>query len=223
MCSPSPKAPTSSPRPPFCARKGCAGCRSHSTVPKLVERAAAVAVGQVAVEEVSIDTIRIAAFQKWETAGKPEGDGVNFWLDAEQELHCRCKNCKTGEICSPRHLVRVVEVGHELRVNRQGVWEETPALGQTIDGKQRCIDWQFRIGDARIKLESVSTKLPVQPTLDMHPRISSLIRAEIIPARRRGFDLFRLSRPRDRAWVIQERQAIDGGVWQGHFQRGLGH
>ena len=84
---------------------------SHSTVPKLVKRATAAAVEQVAVEEVSIDTIRTAAFQKWETAGKPEGDGVNFWLDAEQELYCRQKNCKTGEICSPRHLVTVVEGG----------------------------------------------------------------------------------------------------------------
>jgi hypothetical protein len=25
-------------------------------------------------------------YQKWETAGKPGGDGVNFWLIAEREL-----------------------------------------------------------------------------------------------------------------------------------------
>jgi len=29
---------------------------------------------------------RIRAYQKWETAGKPQGNGVQFWLDAEQEL-----------------------------------------------------------------------------------------------------------------------------------------
>lgn len=29
---------------------------------------------------------RLGAYQKWETAGKPQGNGVQFWLDAEQEL-----------------------------------------------------------------------------------------------------------------------------------------
>ena len=30
--------------------------------------------------------VRGRAYQKWEAAGKPNGDGVNFWLEAEQEL-----------------------------------------------------------------------------------------------------------------------------------------
>jgi len=32
------------------------------------------------------DDIRLCAYQKWEAAGKPPGDGVPFWLEAEQEL-----------------------------------------------------------------------------------------------------------------------------------------
>lgn len=32
------------------------------------------------------DELRTRAFLKWEAAGKPEGDGICFWLDAEQEL-----------------------------------------------------------------------------------------------------------------------------------------
>ena len=32
------------------------------------------------------DAIRIRAYQKWEAAGKPAGDGVQFWLTAEKEL-----------------------------------------------------------------------------------------------------------------------------------------
>lgn len=32
------------------------------------------------------DELRVRAFLKWEAAGKPEGDGVPFWLAAEQEL-----------------------------------------------------------------------------------------------------------------------------------------
>lgn len=32
------------------------------------------------------EELRTRAFLKWEAAGKPDGDGVCFWLDAEQEL-----------------------------------------------------------------------------------------------------------------------------------------
>jgi hypothetical protein len=35
---------------------------------------------------VSEEDIRLRAYQKWEAAGKPCGDGRNFWLEAEQEL-----------------------------------------------------------------------------------------------------------------------------------------
>lgn len=30
--------------------------------------------------------IRLAAYLKWEAAGKPDGNGVSFWLEAEKEL-----------------------------------------------------------------------------------------------------------------------------------------
>jgi hypothetical protein len=30
--------------------------------------------------------IGVRAYQKWVAAGKPKGDGVNFWLEAEQEV-----------------------------------------------------------------------------------------------------------------------------------------
>ena len=32
------------------------------------------------------EEIRIRAYRKWESAGKPIGDGIPFWLEAEQEL-----------------------------------------------------------------------------------------------------------------------------------------
>lgn len=37
------------------------------------------------------EEIRLRAYQKWEAAGKPTGDGIQFWLEAEQELE-ECKN-----------------------------------------------------------------------------------------------------------------------------------
>jgi Protein of unknown function (DUF2934) len=35
---------------------------------------------------VSDEEIRLCAYRKWEAAGRPAGDGVRFWLEAEQEL-----------------------------------------------------------------------------------------------------------------------------------------
>ena len=34
----------------------------------------------------SEDAIRLYAYRKWESAGKPTVDGIQFWLEAEQEL-----------------------------------------------------------------------------------------------------------------------------------------
>jgi hypothetical protein len=34
----------------------------------------------------SEEAIRLSAYKKWEAAGMPNGDGVNFWLEAEREL-----------------------------------------------------------------------------------------------------------------------------------------
>jgi hypothetical protein len=41
--------------------------------------------GGVSLEEAT----RVRAYQKWEQAGRPEGDGVPFWLEAESELRTR--------------------------------------------------------------------------------------------------------------------------------------
>jgi DUF2934 family protein len=35
---------------------------------------------------VSEEEIRFRAYQKWQAAGKPSSDGVQFWLEAEREL-----------------------------------------------------------------------------------------------------------------------------------------
>ena len=50
--------------------------------------AASVAGGQVDQkgQPPSAEKIRLCAYQKWERAGKPSGDGIQFWLEAEKEL-----------------------------------------------------------------------------------------------------------------------------------------
>ncbi len=35
---------------------------------------------------VTPEVIQLCAYRKWENAGKPSGDGIPFWLEAEQEL-----------------------------------------------------------------------------------------------------------------------------------------
>lgn len=35
---------------------------------------------------VTEEDIRLCAYRKWENAGKPTGEGLPFWLEAEQEL-----------------------------------------------------------------------------------------------------------------------------------------
>jgi hypothetical protein len=37
-------------------------------------------------QPLSADEIRVCAYLRWEAAGKPPGDGAQFWLEAEQEL-----------------------------------------------------------------------------------------------------------------------------------------
>ena len=37
-------------------------------------------------QEGQVDAIRVLAYHKWKAAGCPEGDGTEFWLDAEQEI-----------------------------------------------------------------------------------------------------------------------------------------
>jgi hypothetical protein len=37
-------------------------------------------------QQPSPDEIRMAAYHRWESAGKPPGDGVHFWLEAERAL-----------------------------------------------------------------------------------------------------------------------------------------
>jgi Protein of unknown function (DUF2934) len=39
-----------------------------------------------AVKSIIDESIRSLAYQKWEAAGRPDSDGISFWLDAEREF-----------------------------------------------------------------------------------------------------------------------------------------
>jgi hypothetical protein len=38
-------------------------------------------------KRITEDQIRLRAYQLWESGGKPQGDGIGFWLKAERELN----------------------------------------------------------------------------------------------------------------------------------------
>ncbi len=79
---------------PTKAPKKTAEAASQASAKRTVKRTikpktAAVAGPTIPPEHLSVVTheaIRHRAYLKWEAAGRPEGDGVHFWLEAQQEL-----------------------------------------------------------------------------------------------------------------------------------------
>jgi hypothetical protein len=68
------------------------------------------------------------------------------WLNiAENELSSMTRQCLRG-----RRFGTIAEIR-----------TETAAWQQHTNGKQRGVDWQFRVDDARIKLKSLYPKLAV--------------------------------------------------------------
>lgn len=61
--------------------------KSGSTGPQIAAQPIAASDDPVpASQEVCAEDIRLLAYGKWESAGKPAGDGVPFWVEAEREL-----------------------------------------------------------------------------------------------------------------------------------------
>jgi hypothetical protein len=50
---------------------------------------APVAAPPLVATTIQPDEIRMRAYLKWEAAGRPCGDGMRFWLEAERELNGR--------------------------------------------------------------------------------------------------------------------------------------
>lgn len=48
--------------------------------------------------------IRTAAYYKWLNAGSPEGDGIQFWLEAEKELNQPVKMISVKPIGLPDYI-----------------------------------------------------------------------------------------------------------------------
>ena len=61
--------------------------KTGSVIPPAAKPAAApAAIATARLKPPSEEAVRLCAYRKWETAGKPEGDAVRFWTEAEKEL-----------------------------------------------------------------------------------------------------------------------------------------
>lgn len=54
--------------------------------------------------EVMDQNIHELAYKKWEAAGSPPSDGVEFWLQAETEINAKSNSKKTSEEKQPRKV-----------------------------------------------------------------------------------------------------------------------
>lgn len=59
-----------------------ASVKPSAKTPLVVREAATLSRNGKPTEE----DIRLRAYQKWEAAGRPDSDGVQFWLQAQHEL-----------------------------------------------------------------------------------------------------------------------------------------
>jgi len=67
--------------------KSAAPTHSSPTHPATTTKAAVAADDKVhKAQLVTPEVIQLCAYRKWENAGKPSGDGIPFWLEAEEEL-----------------------------------------------------------------------------------------------------------------------------------------
>jgi hypothetical protein len=63
-----------------------AKARSAQPAPMADSKTPSMAHAKPKTLPVSEEDIRLAAYYKWEAAGRPAGDGRNFWAEAEMEL-----------------------------------------------------------------------------------------------------------------------------------------
>ena len=70
--------------------RGCRQTRQRIDVQQILGRPPVTNAGEASPEPRAAaffeEDIRLRAYLKWAAAGKPEGDGVYFWLEAEKEL-----------------------------------------------------------------------------------------------------------------------------------------
>ena len=63
--------------------------RQAMAAPVRTEAAGAARPAPPVRPSVSDEQVRLCAYLKWVAAGRPPGDGVRFWLEAERELRVR--------------------------------------------------------------------------------------------------------------------------------------
>jgi len=80
------------------------------------------------------EDIQIRAFHKWEAAGRPAGNGVHFWLEAERELADGGHETSIGR----------GERSHDRSLETQAAGENAKALNNSVDSHYRDNNRMFQ-------------------------------------------------------------------------------
>ena len=108
------------------------GHRSH---PVTLLNAAVATADKAFISALSVrEDIRLRAFYKWSAAGRPGGDGVHFWLEAEREL---------AEITDETFIGRE-ERPHDHSLQMQAAEENAKALNNGVDSHYRDNNRMFQ-------------------------------------------------------------------------------
>jgi hypothetical protein len=87
--------------------------------------------------------LQLAAYRKWEAAGMPAGDGVRFWLQAEQEAALAADATDVEFVQTTGHDSYM---DHQLET--QAAQENAKALNASVDSHYRDNNRMFqRHGD----------------------------------------------------------------------------
>ena len=85
------------------------------------------------------ESLRVSAYQKWEAAGKPAGDGVQFWLQAEKEA---------AHVAGATGVKHIEKTGHTRDKHRElethAAQENAQALNASVDSHYRDNNRMFQ-------------------------------------------------------------------------------
>jgi hypothetical protein len=88
-------------------------------------------------------TIRDAAYLKWEQAGRPDGDGLDFWLQSERELLSQTNHDGTA-CCEQQPCEQESATSDQVKSETESVSVITtdPSLGESSLGESNADAFQ---------------------------------------------------------------------------------
>ena len=131
-----------------------ASAHGHQTNPVTLLRAAIAASDNAQLHSLDLhEDIQHLAFHKWESAGRPGGDGLRFWLEAEQELaEHELRRGAIDQFVGRDHR----QLDHEI--GSHAAEENAKALNRGVDSHYRDNNRMFQRHGERGHRHGIKTK-----------------------------------------------------------------